>query len=90
MKKHILTLIEELIKQNNGNLVNDPLTPLWANYHTIIIDELTMLKNHIKNMNEVWVYVNLITCDFKEKTMTFELPEWFHLKSGEYYIEFNK
>ena len=90
MQKHMLLALEELIKENHARLKNEPLTPLWVEVIKNSIKLLSEIKQSIDNMNECWVYTKLITCDFKEKTMTFELPEWLQLKSGEYYIEFNK
>lgn len=90
MKKHMLIALEALIKENNARLKDEPLTPLWAEVIKNNIKVIWEIKQSIENMNEVWAYTNLITCDFKEKTMTFDIPEWFQLKSGEYYIEFNK
>lgn len=88
MKKHMLLALEALIKENNARLKDDPITPLWAEVIKHSIKLLSEIKQSIENTQEVWVYTKLITCDFKEKTMTFELPEWLQLKSGEYYIEF--
>ncbi len=90
MKKHMLLALEALIKENSARLKDEPLTPLWAEVIKNNIKVIWEIRQSIENMQEVWGYTKLITCDFKEKTMTFDLPEWLQLKSGEYYIEFNK
>lgn len=90
MKKFYIEIIEDMIKWIDRNLWNESYTPLWEETYNAKIEILNQLKEWIENMNECWVYTNLITCDFKENTMTFDIPKWLQLKSGEYYIEFNK
>lgn len=90
MKKYIIEYIENIIKWIDEHLWNESYTHLWEEIFNEKLKLLSEIKQSIENMNECWVYTKLITCDFKEKTMTFDIPEWLHLKSGEYYIEYNR
>lgn len=88
MKKYIVEFIEWCVKEMEETLNNGRYTSLWQETDIEKIRLLKEINKRIELMNDVWEYTNLISCDFAENTMTFELPKWMRLNGWKYYIEY--
>lgn len=86
MKKHILEYIETIIKEKEER--NESYTPLGSEIFESDMKLLNGIKKWIEDLNDIWENTNLISCDFEENTMTFELPKWLQLRGWKYYIEY--